>query len=701
MRIVSQVFKDLYRVHHEGGSRCEYKIVCGENQSHFLPDPDILPTSEVVDCCFNSVYTRLVTIQNKPPYIAIYDTTVIPYNKLPNPKELPTGEPNSCQYSQDGKHLVITHKEVPYFTLYDVAQDVNTKIPMQSAECECVMGEFQNNRLYLSQIIAYDPIIAYDLTTYQRIGGTVREVPTPIKPPTSEVMDCCFNTKYTRLTVLTKEAPYIIIYDTTKVPYERISNPIEPPPSIPNSCQYSKDGKFLVITYSEAPYFTLYNVEFDSNSKVAIQGADFPCVMGEFQDDKLYLAQMPIPNGEKVIIAYELTNYQKVDEPIPKIFWRNDVAYNVNILKAILCVGIPNKPYIALYSGVSSNYEPIPKILWKNSVAYNLNNAREVLCVGSKQTPYIILYDDMEVTVNMEDLYGALNVVDGISDNSTFDIGTVYMGSLRFTTLMLNNRIPVLDTKSKLYIRMVSDRKQSEWVLYDEYIIDKIEYDYAKKRAQLSCFDSIQLLKKPFIIPTETKTYKQILDIIESSSGLQVRNFPSDAESLTVASGTLSGNMKLRDILSYILITIGCNAKANGEFIDIVPLQFYPFSNPNAMAIDGNHTRPEIKFDKIGAVKLTDKDNVEYVAGNTEYKIFSKSIPFATQTHADYMLSKVEGYINIPVRILDSFVTPELQAGDMVQSEYTGETFFIGNVSGSIHAAYKVDLEQGTLGTDL
>lgn len=697
MRTVSQIFRDLYAVHHKGGSRFEYKIICGKGQSHFLPSPNILPNGEVLDCCFNSTYTRMVVITDTSPYMAIYDTTVLPYAKLANPIVLPTGRPNSCQYRQDNNMLVITHANSPYVTLYDVKADINNKLNIPSADYECVAAEFQSDRLYVSQIITNEPIIAYDLTTFDRIDNKLRTIVTPKSPPTSEVLDCCFNESYTRLTVVTKEYPYIAIYDTTTIPYTKIANPNELPTGRPNTCHYNGTGNLLVVTHAKAPYFTLYNVELDNNVKIPMQQADYECVSAEFQNDRLYLAQTL---AEKKIIAYNLDIYTRVDEPIPEILWKDNVGYDINALKDILCVSTGNeKPYIALYSGVSGRFEKTPKILWKNAVAYNINEGQNILCVGSPEAPYIILYEDTETTVTMDSLYGALNFVDGISDNYSFSVGNAYMGTFSFSMNIAQNKLPLLSREVLVYMRLVSQYKQSEWVLFGTYEDVKNEYDYTKKRVKISCTDNMSLLNNiDFELPaTETFTFLNVIQQIQTKTGLTVRNFPQTANNLIIEKSSITAALTLRQMLSYLLIIIGANAKASGKNIDIYQVKSYPYSKAISQAIDGKLTMIDTDYIKISAVKLTGKNNTVFNAGTSTYKTYEATIPFATQEHADYMLSVINGYINKPVAILDSYVSPEFEAGDIVQSQYTGENFLISNVSGAIHAAYKIDLEQGTL----
>ena len=92
--------------------------------------------------------------------------------------------------------------------------------------------------------------------------------PNPL--PAGNGKGCAFSPNGTRFAIAHETTPYISIYDTTTIPYTKLTNPGTLPTGNGNGCAFSPNGTWLAVGHNASPFTTIYNTSGQTQASKAL-----------------------------------------------------------------------------------------------------------------------------------------------------------------------------------------------------------------------------------------------------------------------------------------------------------------------------------------------------------------------------------------------------------------------------------------------
>lgn len=277
----------------------------------------------------------------------------------------------------------------------------------------------------------------------------------------------------------------------------------------------------------------------------------------------------------------------------------------------------------------------------------------------------------------MESL-GSLSTLLDIFGTGKPTIGLAPSGEISTKILADSTAIPRM-AELRPYIRAVNERQQSEWISKGVYYIDTRETDGVW--LNIYGFDSMMKGERTYPSSTISWPATDIAVVSECASFLGVT-----VDSQTTAIMTagfpiqLPAQYTIRETLQYIAALYG------GSFVitDANTLRLIPIWSVKAEAdVTAGSYKRQISHDAYSActgIRFLIDDDTEVFAGDETGYVFEIESPWATQAAADWLLTKMQGFIYQPWTIENTRIDPACEVGDTVGASGTLFGLFSSNI---------------------
>ena len=206
---------------------------------------------------------------------------------------------------------------------------------------------------------------------------------------------CAFSPNGTRLAFASEYSPYVLVYDTTTMPYTKLPSPATLPAGAATGVSWSPDGNYLAVSHDTSPFITIYDTTTTPYTKIANPGT-LPGGKGNgcaFSPDGTMLA-VAHASGDYITV-YNTSTWSKRTTPSNKpggtgqgCAWSPDSSR--------LAVAHVNSPRITIYgiSGATmSKYTNPSDLPTGNAYGCAYNHAGTRLAVCHATSPFITIYD--------------------------------------------------------------------------------------------------------------------------------------------------------------------------------------------------------------------------------------------------------------------------------------------------------------------
>ncbi len=300
-----------------------------------LPDPDILPIGNGIDCSFSPDGVYLAVAYTGSPYLSIYKRDGDVFTKLPDPDEMPSSAVRSCTFSLDGDYLAVIAVDFPRISVYKRDGDVFTKLPnlVPQSNQNMYRCTFSVGSSYLAVGHNGSPSISVykrngdefsKLSASYTTSGQLVDCTSPsdggylyfansgnysglmFKRNGDQltqihgsgisllyVTSCAFSPDGTYLALSARDTP-LAIYKRDGDVFTKLPDPDQPPVN-GSKCVFSLDGIYLAISHTGSPYLSIYKRDGDVFTKLNVPsllpGDSVGC---SFSPDTVYLAAVHI-----------------------------------------------------------------------------------------------------------------------------------------------------------------------------------------------------------------------------------------------------------------------------------------------------------------------------------------------------------------------------------------------------------------------
>ena len=296
-----------------------------------------------------------------------------------------------------------------------------------------------------------------------------------------------------------------------------------------------------------------------------------------------------------------------------------------------------------------------------------------------------------EVKVNISGTDYGMNVLTSLNSNrSVFGSGSPHLGlapagELSLSLYLDSGLVPRM-AEIRPYFRVVNDTRQSEWISKGVYFVDTREADTTTGLLTLRAYDSMLKAEQQYPSVEHTWPYSDIDTVREIASFLRVG---IDAQTTELMTGgfmiPLPAQYTLRETLQYIAALYG------GSFVitDSNTLRLIPLWSVKSEAdapLGGTHRLTAAPaFPACTGVRFLLDNEQELFAGDETGYVYEISCPFATQAAADWLLTKMQGFVYRPFAAEAAVINPACELGDTLSvPEGLGGTFLTGLFSSNL-----------------
>ena len=286
--------------------------------------------------------------------------------------------------------------------------------------------------------------------------------------------------------------------------------------------------------------------------------------------------------------------------------------------------------------------------------------------------------------------YG-MNVLTSLNSNrSVFGSGSPRLGlapagELSLSLYLDSASVPRM-AEIRPYFRVVNDTQQSEWIAKGVYFVDTREADTTTGLLTLHAYDA--MLKGEQAYPSTSHLWPAAdLDIVtEIASFLGIAVDARTTELMTAGFLIpLPAQYTIRETLQYIAALYG------GSFVitDSNTLRLIPLWSVKTEAdapLGGTHRLTAAPaFPACTGVRFLVDNEQELFAGDETGYVYEISCPFATQTAAERLLTKMQGFVYRPFAAEAAVVNPACELGDTLSvPDGSGGTFLTGLFSSNL-----------------
>ena len=286
--------------------------------------------------------------------------------------------------------------------------------------------------------------------------------------------------------------------------------------------------------------------------------------------------------------------------------------------------------------------------------------------------------------------YG-MNVLTSLNSNrSVFGSGSPRLGlapagELSLSLYLDSASVPRM-AEIRPYFRVVNDTQQSEWIAKGVYFVDTREADTTTGLLTLHAYDA--MLKGEQAYPSTSHLWPAAdLDIVtEIASFLGIAVDARTTELMTAGFLIpLPAQYTIRETLQYIAALYG------GSFVitDSNTLRLIPLWSVKTEAdapLGGTHRLTAAPaFPACTGVRFLVDNEQELFAGDETGYVYEISCPFATQTAAERLLTKMQGFVYRPFAAEAAVINPACELGDTLSvPDGSGGSFLTGLFSSNL-----------------
>jgi len=296
-----------------------------------------------------------------------------------------------------------------------------------------------------------------------------------------------------------------------------------------------------------------------------------------------------------------------------------------------------------------------------------------------------------EVKVNIAGTDYGMNVLTSLnSRRSAFGSGSPRLGlapagELSLSLYLDSGSVPRM-AEIRPYFRVVNDSRQSEWIAQGVYYVDTREADTTTGLLTLQAYDSMLKGEVKYPSTSHTWPYSDINTVTEIASFLGVA-VDAQTSSLMTAGFMipLPAQYTLRETLQYIGALYGGSfVITDANTLRLIPL--WSVKTTEDAPLGGTHrltTAPA--FPACTGVRFLVDNDQELFAGDETGYVYEIACPFATQTAADRLLTKLQGFVYRPFTAEAAVINPACELGDTIAiSDGLGGTFLSGLFSSNL-----------------
>ena len=291
-----------------------------------------------------------------------------------------------------------------------------------------------------------------------------------------------------------------------------------------------------------------------------------------------------------------------------------------------------------------------------------------------------------EVKVNIAGTDYAMNVLTSMrSGLNAFgtgapQIGLAPAGVLDLSLYLDSANVPRM-AEIRPYYRVINDTRQSEWISKGVYFVDTREANTYTGLLTLQCYDS--MLKGERAYPSTSHGWpcidQTVVAEIAGFLGVSV-----DAQTTTIMNTggfmiPLPAQYTIRETLRYIGALYGGSFVITDEnTLRLIPL--WSVKTTEDAPLGGTHRLTAAPaFPACTGVRFLIDDEQEVFAGTETGYVYEIECPFATQNVADWLLTKMQGFIYRPFSAESAVINPACELGDTVSvPDGLGSTFLSG-----------------------
>jgi len=277
-----------------------------------------------------------------------------------------------------------------------------------------------------------------------------------------------------------------------------------------------------------------------------------------------------------------------------------------------------------------------------------------------------------EVKVNIAGTDYGMNVLTSLnSRRSVFGSGSPRLGlapagELALSLYLDSGSVPRM-AEIRPYFRVVNDSRQSEWIAKGVYYVDTREADTTTGLLTLQAYDSMLKGEVKYPSTSHTWPYSDINTVTEIASFLGVA---VDAQTTSLMTAgfmiPLPAQYTLRETLQYIAALYGGSFVITDQnTLRLIPL--WSVKTTEDAPLGGTHRLTSAPaFPACTGVRFLVDNDQELFAGDETGYVYEISCPFATQTAADRLLTKLQGFVYRPFTAEAAVINPACELGDTI-----------------------------------
>ena len=291
-----------------------------------------------------------------------------------------------------------------------------------------------------------------------------------------------------------------------------------------------------------------------------------------------------------------------------------------------------------------------------------------------------------EVKVNIAGTDYGMNVLTSMRSNLNVfgsgapQIGLAPAGALALSLYLESANVPRM-AEIRPYYRVLNDSRQSEWISKGVYFVDTREANTYTGLLTLQCYDS--MLKGERAYPSMSHGWpcidQTVVAEIAGFLGVSV-----DAQTTTIMNTggfmiPLPAQYTIRETLRYIGALYGGSfVITDDNTLRLIPL--WSVKTTEDAPLGGTHRLTAAPaFPACTGVRFLIDDEQEVFAGTETGYVYEIECPFATQAVADWLLTKMQGFIYRPFSAESAVIDPACELGDTVSiPDGLGDTFLSG-----------------------
>ena len=296
-----------------------------------------------------------------------------------------------------------------------------------------------------------------------------------------------------------------------------------------------------------------------------------------------------------------------------------------------------------------------------------------------------------EVKVNISGTDYGMNVLTSLnSRRSVFGSGSPRLGlapagELSLSLYLDSGSVPRM-AEIRPYFRVVNDSRQSEWIAKGVYFVDTREADTTTGLLTLQAYDSMLKGEVKYPSTSHTWPYSDINTVTEIATFLGVA---VDAQTTSLMTAgfmiPLPAQYTLRETLQYIGALYGGSFVITDQnTLRLIPL--WSVKTTEDAPLGGTHRLTAAPaFPACTGVRFLVDNDQELFAGDETGYVYEISCPFATQTAADRLLTKLQGFVYRPFTAGAAVLNPACELGDTIAvPDGLGGTFLSGLFSSDL-----------------